>query len=330
MIMLKKLLVLNTDNTDPRHNLALEETLLYHVQPGECILYLWQNYRTVVIGRNQDARAECRVETLLSDGGNLVKRLSGGGAVYHDAGNVNFTFLSRKDDFDIGRQTETILRAVRHAGIDAEKNGRNDLTAQGKKFSGHAYYRSGDYCLHHGTLMVDVDLSVLERYLNVPEEKLLSKGVRSVRSRVVNLSDLKQGLRPEMLKETLIRSFSEGPGPGMTEIREEDLPSEEIRKKTEKYSDPEWTFGKKTVHEQRLERRFPWGVVRLDLTEKDGQIMEAALWSDGLAADYLASVPERLRGCPRSRTALRNALLTDRPEQRAEAEDLIRLLVSPS
>ena len=283
----------------------------------------------MVLGRNQDARAECRVETLISDGGNLVRRLSGGGAVYHDVGNVNFTFLSRKEDFDIGRQTETILRAVRHAGIDAQKNGRNDLTAQGKKFSGHAYYRSGDHCLHHGTLMVDVDLSVLERYLNVPEEKLLSKGVRSVRSRVVNLSDLKRDLKPEMLKETLIRSFSEVSELSVTEIREEDLPSGEIKEKTEKFSDPEWIFGKKTVHEQKLERRFVWGSVCLDFTEKNGRITEAALWSDGLSADYLASVPERLRGCPRSGAALRKALLPGDTEHRMEAEDLIRLLAPP-
>ena len=136
--MLRNLYVLDNRNTDPRHNLALEEYLLHQVKPGQCILYLWQNQRTVVIGRNQHAVNECRVQALEADGGQLVRRLSGGGAVYHDLGNLNFTFLTTHRDYDVEKQTETILQAVRALGVPAEKNGRNDLTVQGGKFSGHA------------------------------------------------------------------------------------------------------------------------------------------------------------------------------------------------
>mgnify|MGYP002270750202 CR=1 FL=1 len=174
--MLHTLYLITSEDTDPRRNLALEETLLRQVQPGQCILYLWQNQRTVVIGRNQHPTNECRVQALEADGGHLVRRLSGGGAVYHDLGNLNFTFLTHLADYDVEKQTQTILEAVRALGIPAEKNGRNDLTAAGGKFSGHAYYKSGDQCYHHGTLMLDVDLAPLERYLSVHPLKLQAKG----------------------------------------------------------------------------------------------------------------------------------------------------------
>ncbi|MGM9617603.1 lipoate--protein ligase family protein [Butyricicoccus sp.] len=160
--MKQNLTVVITNETNPYHNIALEE----------CILYLWQNRNTVVIGRNQHAENECRVQELQKDGGFLARRLSGGGAVYHDLGNLNFTFLAYENHFDISSQNEVILRAVKRLGVQAEKNGRNDLTVDGKKFSGHAYYKTGGRCYHHGTLMVDVDYTKLAAYLE--EEAVLT------------------------------------------------------------------------------------------------------------------------------------------------------------
>ena len=187
--------VIRTDNTDPYINLATEEYLTMTAEEGVMTLFLWQNAHTVVIGRNQNPWRECSVEAIKRDGIYLARRMSGGGAVYHDMGNLNFTFIARDGLFDVQRQTEVILRSCRLLGIGAEKTGRNDLTVDGRKFSGHAYFSSRGYNYHHGTIMIDVKSDDLSKYLNVPESKLRSKGVKSVRSRVTNLRDQLDGDR---------------------------------------------------------------------------------------------------------------------------------------
>lgn len=307
--MLRNLYVLDSRNTDPRHNLALEALLLRQVTPGQCILYLWQNQRTVVIGRNQHAGSECRIQALEADGGHLVRRLSGGGAVYHDLGNLNFTFLTVHQDYDVEKQTETILRAVRSLGIPAEKNGRNDLTVRGGKFSGHAYYRTGEQCYHHGTLMVSVDLAPLERYLNVSPLKLQAKGVQSVRSRVVNLREFRPELTMEELRQALVSAFSQVYGLPVQRLNETDLDGEALAQGIARFSDPAWIYGDTRPLETSREARFPWGILRLDFSQKDGVVTQAALWSDGLEPDFLSRVPEALKGCPRQRETVRRRLL---------------------
>ena len=207
--MITKTRIYEAVSTDPERNLAMEEYLLSHTEPGECILYLWQNQHTVVIGKNQNCWKECNVSLLEEEGGRLVRRLSGGGAVYHDLGNLNFTFLVRKADYDLDRQLSVIAGAVESFGIPVEKSGRNDLLAAGRKFSGNAFYESGDFCYHHGTLLVDVDTGKMGRYLTVSKEKLKSKGVDSVRSRVGNLKELCPKLTIQKLSEAMKKSFAE-------------------------------------------------------------------------------------------------------------------------
>jgi lipoate-protein ligase A len=187
--MAMKLTVIRTENTDPYENLAAEEYLTMNAEEDEVILFLWQNAHTVVIGRNQNPWKECNVERIKQDGVCLARRMSGGGAVYHDMGNLNFTFIAKDGLFDVARQTDVILLACRLMGINASKTGRNDLTVEGRKFSGHAYFSSQGYNYHHGTIMLDVNAEDLSKYLNVPDSKLKSKGVASVRSRVTNLKD---------------------------------------------------------------------------------------------------------------------------------------------
>ncbi|MBO4292372.1 MAG: lipoate--protein ligase, partial [Lachnospiraceae bacterium] len=189
--------VLLSDSTDPVWNLAVEEYLMTHTEPNEIVLYLWQNDHTVVLGRNQDLSAEVREKEFRNEGGTIVRRLSGGGAVYHDLGNLNYTFIAQRGNYDVGRQLGVILAAVGKAGIEAEKTGRNDVTAGGLKFSGNAFYQSGKDCCHHGTLLVSTDLDKMNRYLSPSAEKLKARGVESVRSRVVNLTELSPNLTVE-------------------------------------------------------------------------------------------------------------------------------------
>ena len=156
--MIEKVAVCHSESFDPYYNLAIEEVLLESVQQGESILYLWQNAATVVIGHNQNPWKECRVGHLEEDNGHLARRLSGGGAVYHDIGNLNFTFLCSDKDYDLKKNLSVIVEACRANGIAAEISGRNDILVQGCKFSGNAFYHTHGNSYHHGTLMVNVDV----------------------------------------------------------------------------------------------------------------------------------------------------------------------------
>ena len=207
--MIRRLTVCRAAGTDPYENLALEQTLLERVRENACILYLWQNARTVVIGRNQNPWKECRTALLEEEGGHLARRLSGGGAVFHDLGNLNFTFLMREADYDLDRQLTVIETACRSLGIPVERSGRNDLLADGRKFSGNAFYHHNGRAYHHGTLMVDVDLEMVQRYLSPSKAKLAAKGVDSVRSRVVNLREFLPDLTVERLSDALTAAFAE-------------------------------------------------------------------------------------------------------------------------
>lgn len=294
--MIERISYIESPDTSPYHNLALEEHLLLNCREGECILYLWQNQHTVVIGRNQNAWKECLVSKLEEEGGRLVRRLSGGGAVYHDLGNLNFTFLVRKEDYDVKRQTRVILKAVQKLGIAAEKSGRNDILVDGKKFSGNAYYEQGEHCYHHGTLMVRVDLEGLSRYLTVSEEKLKSKGVDSVRSRVTNLSAYVPELTIDMLKEKLLEAFEEEYKLPAKLLKAEELDQHEIAWSQQRFSSWDWIFGKKIDFQHEMTNRFPWGQVTLQFAVKNGRIEEVNAFSDAMLQNPVCELPRYLRG----------------------------------
>lgn len=301
-----------SDSFDPCRNLAIEEFLLTKAEDA-VILYLWQNENTVVIGKNQNPWNECRTALLQQEGGTLVRRLSGGGAVFHDLGNLNFTFLVPRDCFDETKQFCVILDALAALGIDAEFTGRNDMTVNGRKFSGNAYYKNSRTAYHHGTLMVDANLDKLGRYLSPSRAKLQSKGVDSVRSRVVNLKEVNPEITVAALKVALINGFAFlSRAPERLILTEED--EAVIDSLTEKYRSWDWTYGRKIPFTLSAEERFPWGSIRLELAAEKGIITDARVYSDAMDDTLPPRLEEKLSGSPLTPEALVSAAAAAAPE----------------
>ena len=317
--MIDRIAIYESDGLDPYRNLAIEQHLLESVLGGCCLLYLWQNEHTVVIGKNQNAWAECRTALLKDEGGRLARRLSGGGAVWHDLGNLNFTFLMREGDYDLDRQLNVIETACAMLGVETERSGRNDLLADGRKFSGNAFYHHEGRAYHHGTLLVDTDAERMGRYLSPSKAKLESKGVQSVRSRVVNLNELNPAITVDMLKAAMKQAFREVydlplcPPPVLDEARIEELAAH--------YASDAWLFGQKLPFTLRCEQRFPWGGIELQLFVDRGVIQSAAVYTDDMDPETAPALREALIGCPFSLTALKARI-----EPLPHARDLIQML----
>lgn len=236
-----KPLIITGSSVDPYLNLAIEETLL-KTSCGRRILYLWQNDNTVVIGRHQDAQGECDLLKMKQDGVTLAKRISGGGAVYHDLGNLNFTFIAPRGLLSVDENFSIISEAVKAFGIDTCRTGNNDLgvASTGAKFSGSAFYQSGpdedSPCFHHGTILCSCDIEKMVRYLTPPEAKLERHGVKSVKARVCNL-----GLEIGAVRESVIKAFEKryGEADRAGEETADPVMAEEAR---ERLSSQEWLF----------------------------------------------------------------------------------------
>jgi lipoate-protein ligase A len=285
-----------SQSNNPYHNLAVEELLLSCVKPDEVLLYLWQNDNTVVIGRNQNAWRECKLEAFQAQKGHLARRLSGGGAVYHDMGNQNFTFVAHKDLYDVARQSDVICQAVNLFGIKAERSGRNDIIADGRKFSGNAFYSNGIVNYHHGTILIASNMSKLGEFLTPSKEKLQAKGVQSVRSRVVNLSELMPDITPEAIRKALITSFQEIYQGELQAIDETVLNERELQKLSEHYESKEWTLGHLSEFNQQFHTRLSFGEVEVQLYANNGRIEDAKVYSDAMNADWAELVASALCG----------------------------------
>ena len=280
-----KLFILPT--TNPHYNLAVEEYLFRHVRDDVCML--WQNAHTVVIGKNQNAFAEVDIDALRRDGVHLARRITGGGAVYHDLGNVNFSFISANNaetGLDFARFTAPILKALASLGVHAELSGRNDLLLDGQKFSGNAQYSADGRTLHHGTLLFDADLSVLARYLRPDEEKLKSKGIKSVRSRVTNLKPHLQisattGEFIELLAQYLRAEYTPAEPP---------VPQNaEIDALYARNASTEWLFPERELvagYTLQQKKRFPFGSVEITLSMHNDTVRDALI-----RGDFFGSVP---------------------------------------
>lgn len=272
-------------SNDPWRNLAYEEYLLNHLAQEQVVLYLWQNERTVVIGANQNPFSEVNLEKLEQEGGKLARRMSGGGAVYHDLGNLNFTFIVPKQYFNFTRQISVIISALNKLGIVAVFSGRNDIIVANKKMSGNAFYHRDLQSLHHGTILVNTDFVKMVEYLNVDSDKIKTKGIKSVRSRVINLQDICENLTINSLVDALRRAFIKeyaGDTVDYQELTESDFVQEELIKLENKYAEWKFRYGESPAYALRLKQRFDWGGVEFTFDIKHNSIIEVQLFTDAM------------------------------------------------
>lgn len=292
---------------DPAWNLALEQYLFDAMDRRESYFYLWQNDKTIVIGRNQNAVQEINRDYVREHGIHVVRRLSGGGAVYHDLGNLNFTFITDAADsgrIDLRSFCEIIAAALQSIGVPAEVSGRNDLTVHGKKFSGNAQYVREHRVMHHGTILFDSDLSVVEKALNPPPEKIASKGIRSVASRVTNLKPYLPGVSLAQLKDALLAHMnSRWPLTPLALSEAEKKAVADIC--ADRYARWEWNYGASPEYTEQVRRRFEGcGMVEAFLTVEGGLIRRLSFFGDFFSTDDPALLAEKLLDCPREEGAI--------------------------
>lgn len=320
--------------TDPFYNLALEEYCLNNFDDRE-ILILWQNMPTVVIGRNQNTIEEINLDFVQEKDIKVVRRLSGGGAVYHDLGNLNFTFIvndhSGLNRYDFARFTRPVISALEKMGVRAEDNGRNDITIEGKKFSGNAQYRRGHKLLHHGTLLFNSDLEEMVRVLNVDPEKIISKGVKSVRSRVTNIAEhLTEPVDINIFKNILTQTIF---GDQIHEqyMLNQDETNAVKRLKEEKYSTWEFVFGSSPPFNLVKKAQFDWGNIKVHLNIKRGRIEACIIYGDFFAGQDIAELSRHLYGIEYREEAIRKCLEAVNISSylpQIDSEEMVKLLIN--
>ena len=296
---MSRLRVIISPQYDPFLNRAVEQYLTDRQEEGVVTLYLWKNERTVVIGYNQNPYAECNVKLLLDDGGHLMRRGTGGGAVYHDLGNINFSFIADKRLYDVKKQLSVIQGALLTYGLQTEISGRNDLTCQGRKFSGNAFAKGQRNDLHHGTILIKTDGTMMQRYLTVDKAKLMKNGVKSVASRVVNLSELVPELTSEHIKQPLIAAFEKVYEDKATVTDFDTLINiAEIQAIRSEISSYDFLFGRWEQFKTTKKDRFPWGGVEISLQidEANARIKDLQIASDCLEPEAIQRAETLLRG----------------------------------
>ncbi|WP_425447062.1 lipoate--protein ligase [Dethiothermospora halolimnae] len=296
-----KMISIKNNNNDPHFNLALEEFALKYLDTDEDIIILWQNEPSVIIGRNQNTIEEINNKYIKENNINVVRRLSGGGAVYHDLGNLNFTFIAAggKDNVsNFKKFTEPVIKVLKKLGINAEFSGRNDITIEGKKFSGNAQYYYKDKMLHHGTLLFNSDLTVVGDALKVKADKIKSKGVKSVRSRVTNIYPyLEEKISIEEFKDFLLNSIlKEQNSLGKEHIltEQELLKIKEMMAK--RYLTWGWNYGESPDFDIEKSRRYSGGNLDIRLDVKRGVIEDCKIFGDFFGNKDISGLEDKLIG----------------------------------
>ena len=303
-----------SSSRDGWQNLAMDEWFLDNLQPEDLILYFYINKNAVIIGKNQNPWKECNLQAMEQDDVQLVRRITGGGAVYHDEGNLNFSFIAGENRYDLERQLQVILQAVTSFGIPCGFSGRNDLLADGKKFSGNAFCARKGMRQHHGTLLIRSDLGRLQNYLHVDPRKMQAKGVSSVRSRVCNLSEFSEQVSIDTMLTAIRAAFSDNYGT-VTDFCFTPEQVAQVLPYYEKQTSWQWKLGKTPGFDLELDPRFPWGGVQLLFSLQGGVVSELSVYSDAMDPDLPEEIRNRLLGCRFRSAALAQALSdTSRPQ----------------
>ena len=275
---------IESDSTDPCYNLALEQHAFDEIAAGRDVFMLWRNDNAIIIGKHQNTWAEINADYVKQKGIRVVRRLSGGGAVYHDLGNVNFTCIttaSALGAFDFASFCRPIIHALAELGVQAEMNGRNDMIIDGRKFSGNAQYRRRGRVMHHGTILYDSNLGVVGEALVVPRDKIESKGLKSVRSRVTNVKPYMRDPVPverfmEVLRTAMFREF------GLTAHVLGDKDKAAVQSlRRDVYETWDWNYGRSPAYNIVKERRVEGvGKISAHINVERGRIRDIAFYGD--------------------------------------------------
>lgn len=294
------MIYIRNDDNRPQFNLALEQYVFDSLDQFDEIFLLWINEPSIIVGKHQNTIQEINLDYVRENNINVVRRLSGGGAVYHDYGNLNYTIISKTKDtsaFNFEAFSRPVIKVLAKLGVKAEFTGRNDITIDGKKFCGNAQYMKKGKVLHHGAMLFDTDLGVLEKALKVSKDKIESKGVKSVRSRVTNIKDhLKEDITIEDFKQLLLEHMFRGD----KEIKEYKLTEEDYaninKLMEERYATWEWNFGSSPDFNIEKSRRFPSGKVETKIDVQEGIIKGIKFYGDFFGSGEISDVEDELIG----------------------------------
>ena len=307
-----KLSYLDLMTTDPSYNLAMEQYVFDCLPRDRMYFMLWQNDNAIIVGKYQNTIAEINEETVRERGIRVVRRLSGGGAVYHDMGNLNFTFITdvgESNALDLKLFCEPVVRTLATLGVKAEVNGRNDITIDGKKFSGNSQYIRQGRVMHHGTIMFDSDLSVVSEALRVDPTKIQTKGIRSVRSRVTNVAEHlpEKVTLPEFRRILLENILKENPGEAYP-LTQDDLAAVE-KLRAERYATWDWNYGFSPVCTMLRRRRVDGcGMIEAYITVEHGKIAALSFKGDFFSASEPDELAAHFVGCTPDRASYEKAL----------------------
>ncbi|MBV6682882.1 lipoate--protein ligase [Bacillus sp. JRC01] len=301
----------NKGITDPRINLAIEEYALKNLDIDESYLLFYINEPSIIIGKNQNTIEEINTDYVEKQGLHVVRRLSGGGAVYHDLGNLNFSFIT-KDDGDsfhnFKKFTEPVIEALNKLGVKAELSGRNDILAEGRKISGNAQFSTRGRMFSHGTLLFDSEMENVVSALRVKKDKIESKGIKSIRSRVANISEFLEGkLKIEEFRSTLLKYIFNDSDVEEYVLTDEDWVRIHALSK-ERYQNWDWNYGKSPSFNLQHSHRFPVGQIDVRLEVRKGTIENCKIYGDFFGVGNVDEIEEKLTGTRYERSEIEHVL----------------------